>query len=162
MSVRKPCRYSKGKRKLGRRIITITTDNLDTRNKIISAAEARTRVADGNWLVFAGYFDPLTASVAQRLHRLVERGRHERVLAVVLKGMDTLLSLDDRSILMAALREVDAVVAMSQGELQDFLPSGPRIHFVFDEEEERRNTEAVTTVVLRQQPAPVHLGDNDA
>jgi hypothetical protein len=136
---------------------------LDTRNKIISAAEAQARLADGNWLVLAGYFDPLTAFVAQRLHRLVERERHERVLAVVLKGIDTLLSLDDRSILTAALREVDAVVAMSEGELQRFLPSGgPHIHFVFDEEEERRNTEAVTTVVLRHQPAPVHLGENDA
>jgi hypothetical protein len=84
------------------------------------------------------------------------------VLAVVLKGTDTLLSLDDRSILMAALRDVDAVVSMSEGELQEFLTSGPRIDFVFDEEEERRNTEAVTTVVLRQQPAPVHPGENDA
>lgn len=135
---------------------------MDTRNKIISAAEARTRLADGNWLVLAGYFDPLTASVAQRLHRLLERGRQERVLAVVLKGTETLLSLDDRSILTAALREVDAVVSMSQGELQDFLPSGPRIHFVFDEEEERHNTEAFTMLVLRQQPEAVHLGENDA
>lgn len=112
--------------------------------------------------MFAGYFDPLTAPVAQRLHRLLEQDRHQRVLAVVLKGMDTLLSLEDRSLLTAALRDVDAVVAISQGELQDFLPFGPRIHFVFDEEEERRNTQTVTTAVLRQQPASVHLGENDA
>lgn len=113
-------------------------------------------------MVFAGYFDPLTASVAERLHRLVERGPHKRVLAIVLKGTDTLLSLKDRSLLTAALREVDAVVAISQGELQDLLPSRPQIHLMFDDEEERRNTEVVTTAVLRQQPASVHLGENDA
>lgn len=143
-------------------MITITTDNLDTRNKIVSTAEAQRRLADGNWLVIAGYFDPLTVSVAQRLHRLVNQGRHERVLAVVLRVTDTLLSVDDRSILIAALREVDVVVAMSEGELYGFLPSEPRIQFVFDEEEERRNTETFMAVVTCKEPVAAHAGENDA
>src|SRR5436309_13140953 len=97
----------------------------------MSAAEARIRLADGNWLVVVGYFDPLTASLADRLHRLVKRG-HENVLSVVLNRSETLLGVADRSFLMAALRDVDAVVAISDSELRGFLPSEPRIRFVFD------------------------------
>jgi hypothetical protein len=131
---------------------------LDTRNKILSAAEALERLADGNWLVIAGYFDPLTASVAQRLPRLLAPGRNERVLAAVVNGAGTLLSLEDRSILMAALRQVDAVVAVSEGELHRFLPSEPRIRFIFDEDAERRNTETFTAVVLGKELAFIHPG----
>jgi hypothetical protein len=131
---------------------------LDTRNKILSAAEALERLAEGNWLVIAGYFDPLTASVAQRLRRLLERDRNERVLAAVVNGTGTLLNVEDRSILMAALRQVDAVVAVSEGELDHFLHSEPRIRFIFDEAQERRNTETFTAVVLGKERTAVHPG----
>jgi len=132
---------------------------LDTRNKIISAAEARIRLADGNWLVIAGYFDPLTASVVERVHRLVGREQREKVLAVVLNETETLLSVEARSILMAALRQVNVVVAMPRDELRRFLPSEPRIRLVFDEEEERHNTEAFSAVVLAKQRVPVNVGE---
>jgi hypothetical protein len=128
---------------------------LDTRNKILSAAEALERLADGNWLVIAGYFDPLTPSVAQRLHGLLERARNDRVLAVVLHGIDTLLTIEDRSALMAALRDVHAVVSMSESELRAFVPSNPRIRFIFDPSEERRNSEAFAAVVLGKQAPDV-------
>ena len=135
---------------------------MDTRSKIISVPEAQTSLADGNWLVIAGYFDPLTLSVAQRFHSLVEHGRQERVLAVVLTGTDPLLSIEDRSNLTAALREVDAVLAMSESELEEFLASVPGIRFVFDEHEERRNTEAFTAALLAKQPGSVPLSEKHA
>lgn len=114
------------------------------------------RLADGNWLVFAGYFDPLTADIAERLHRLIEPGRHERVLAVILDGTEALLTLDARSTLMAALREVDAVVAMPESQVLRFVPDEPRIRFVFDRGEERRNTATFTATVLSKQRLAVH------
>src|SRR5436305_5009682 len=86
-------------------LITIATGNLDTRKKIVSAAELEMHLAQGNWLVVAGYFDPLTASVAERLGNLVQ-GQDERVLAIILESPDTLLSAEARSALIAALRMV--------------------------------------------------------
>ena len=95
----------------------------------------------------------------ERVHRLVGREQHEQVLAVVLNETETLLSVEARSILMAALRQVNVVVAMPRDELRRFLPSEPRIRLVFDEEEERHNTEAFSAVVLAKQRVPVNVGE---
>lgn len=81
------------------------------------------------------------------------------MLAVVLNGTETLLSAEARSILMAALRQVNAVVGMPKDELRHFLPSEPRIRLVFSEQQERHNTEAFTAVVLSKQRVAVDLDE---
>jgi hypothetical protein len=137
--------------KSGNRPITITTDNLDTRQKIVSPAEAGTLLRHGNWLVIAASFDPVTPSVAARLNDLVSQGHDEKVLAVVLDSPETLLSKEARSVLVAALRLVDAVTPMPQQDLSNLIPQEPRIRFVFDAETERRNSAEFSELVLGKQ-----------
>ncbi len=118
--------------------------------------KARQLLADGNWLVVAGYFDPLTASVAQRLRDLVDRSRDETLLAVVLDGSQTILTAEARSYLIAALRTVDAVLIMAEEELSSFEFPSPRVRFVFNREAERRNSADFEVLVSRKERLHLH------
>src|SRR4051812_16840416 len=108
-----PCPSLNSAERSDNRPITITTDNLDTRQKIVSPVQAGTKLGNGNWLLIAGYFDPLTPSIAVRLNDLVAQGRDQKVLAIVLEAPDTLFSAEARGTLIAALRLVDVVTVMS-------------------------------------------------
>jgi len=132
---------------------------LDTRTKIVASAKARTLLADGNWLVVAGYFDPLTAAVAQRLHDLTDPGRNEKVLAIVLDGPETLLTTEARSYLIAALRKVDAVAVMPEQALKSFVPRHSRVRFIFDRDAELRNTGSFEALVSRKERFNVHSSE---
>ncbi|MFL6450766.1 MAG: hypothetical protein ACJ746_24240 [Bryobacteraceae bacterium] len=137
----------------------MTTGNLDTRKKIVSRAQAGMQVCQGNWLVVAGYFDPLTAPLAGRLRDLIQDGRDERVLAVVLDDNQALLPSEARSVSVAALRMVHAVVVMSEEELNGFVPSREGVRFVFDSEAERRISDQFAALVLDKQR--LQLGSSD-
>ena len=80
---------------------------MDTREKIVAPDAAAGLLKNGVWTVVEGLFDPLTAAQAKRLAALCRDGR--KLLAVILPGYNPLLSADARSILIAALRVVDAV-----------------------------------------------------
>ena len=109
------------------------------------------KLAEGNWLIVAGYFDPLTAAIARRLRDAVEEVREEKVLAVVLEDPETLLTAEARSLLVAALRTVHAVVVISERDLNSFIPGSERIRFVFDREAEWRNSAEFSAMVLRKE-----------
>src|SRR3954452_2611529 len=134
----------------------MTTDNLDTRGKIVSSEGACVQLAEGNWLIVAGYFDPLTAAVAERVRDLVDKSREERVLAVVLHSSGTLLSAEARSHLVAALRTVDAVLVTSEEDSTRFIARDSRIRFVFDREAERRDSAEFAELVLSKERSLLH------
>jgi len=120
---------------------------LDTRKKIVSPAQVELELAEGSWLVVAGYFDPLTASVAERLENLVH-DRDEKVLAVVLEAPNPLLNAEARSVLVAALRIVHLVSALPERELSRIMAHNPGIRFVFDADTERKQWDEFSTLVL--------------
>lgn len=124
---------------------------MDTRTKVVSPAKARTLLAEGDWLVIAGYFDPLTSSVAQRFQELAGGGRGEKVLAIVLDASEMILTAEARSYLIAALRTVDTVVVISEEALSNFLPPSSRIRLVFDKEAELSNTVEFEALVSRKE-----------
>jgi hypothetical protein len=116
-------------------------------------------LADGNWLVVAGYFDPLTASVVERLETLVAQRSGERVFAIVLDEVGSLLSADARSTLVAALRMVDAVSVIRRQNLSTSVPPDSRIRFVFDEQAERRNLAEFSALVLGKERLTVRANE---
>jgi hypothetical protein len=136
---------------------------LDTREKIVLPAEARIRLSQGNWLVLAGYFDPLTAAVAERFRDLEAPDRDEKVFAIVLDEAETLLSAQARSVLVAALRDVHAVVVMPERDLKSFTHSfihqDSHIRFVFDEEAERKTSSEFVALVLAKERLQSESGE---
>jgi hypothetical protein len=81
---------------------------MDTREKILPVEKARELTAIGDWVLLVGAFDPLTATQARRIAALKQSDK--RLLAVVQPADEELLPTEARAILVAALREVDAVV----------------------------------------------------
>lgn len=116
-------------------------------------------LAQGNWLIVAGYFDPLTAGVAEGLRNLVDRDRPEKLLAVVLEGKETLLSAEARSVLVAALRSVDAVMVMPEEEMTVFIPHGERIRFVSNRGADENNSAMFETLVLARERLHLRPGE---
>jgi len=121
--------------------------------------QARTRLAEGNWLIVAGYFDPLTAAAPERLRGLVSQDCDEKLLAVVLDHSKTLLTLEARSLLVAALRTVDTVLVMPEEDLDGFIPQDERIRFVFDREAEWRSSSEFRALVLRKERLDLESGE---
>jgi hypothetical protein len=79
---------------------------MDTRGKIIGASQA-TRLAQSGATVVSGYFDPLTAPLAERLHQLKEDGFP--FLVLIRTPEDAILPARARAELVAGLRVVDYV-----------------------------------------------------
>jgi len=123
---------------------------LDSRTKIVAFDSIPAILNEGEWVVAAGYFDPLTAEQAVRLANL-KGGR--RLLALVLDRSDALLPVDARTTLIAALREVDAVAKAS--ELPDDLAVEVDADLASDEE---RSRDFVEFVLARQMPAAAGAG----
>ncbi|MGA8029961.1 MAG: hypothetical protein WB992_22685 [Bryobacteraceae bacterium] len=92
--------------------------DVDTREKIVPPESTHSLFSDGDWVVVAGLFDPLTADQARRLAEHARNGR--KVLAVVLKGENTLLTAEARATLVASLREVDDVIIEDEGRRSPF------------------------------------------
>src|SRR6266851_5713547 len=94
---------------------------MDTREKIAPLDDLPRRMAEGEWVVVVGLFDPLTATQAERVAEIRKRG--EGLLAIVLDDPDTLLAADARAALMAGLRDVRLVCVARAGEWRAMLSS---------------------------------------
>ena len=78
---------------------------MDTREKIIDAAQAARIAADGA-IVVSGYFDPLVASHAERLSELKTAAK---LLVLIATPPNAILPAAARAELVAGLRVVDYV-----------------------------------------------------
>ncbi|MBV9612092.1 MAG: hypothetical protein JO091_06450 [Acidobacteriaceae bacterium] len=105
-------------------------------------------LAQGEWVVIAGLFDPLTATVAKRL-RAAQDGR--RVLAVVLDNRDGLLTAEARAVLVAALRGVSAVAVANDTSWRSAIPESSRVRVIEDFEGERQRSAEFAAFILSRQ-----------
>jgi len=84
---------------------------LDTRTKIVDAAQASSIAASGA-IVVSGYFDPLVASHAERLASL-KNGK--KLLVLIATPENAILPAAARAELVAGLRAVDYVAELVTG-----------------------------------------------
>jgi hypothetical protein len=125
---------------------------LNTQEKISTLATLPGLLSEGAWTAVPGLFDPLTATQAKRLAHFAQDDR--KLLAVVLDEPDTLLTADARSVLVAALASVSAVVVAKSGHWQAAIPAKADIVIIEDEAGERgRSQEFVEFIVHRQEAA---------
>ena len=125
---------------------------MDTREKILSLSEVDALLCAGEWLVAVGQFDPLTAGQASRLHAL--RGRNGKLLVVVLENSQALLPGAARAALIAALRDVNAVIIAEPDKWRNAIPSAADVLVIEDPEAEKaRSADFVRYVVTRQAAA---------
>jgi bifunctional ADP-heptose synthase (sugar kinase/adenylyltransferase) len=110
---------------------------LDTRSKIIDAAQAA-RIAASGATVVSGYFDPLVASHAERLASL-KTG--EKLLVLIATPDNAILPDAARAELVAGLRAVDYVSILADGLI-------PQIRL--EEEDGERFTALLDHVHARQ------------
>jgi hypothetical protein len=103
------------------------------------------RLGEGKWLAVVGRFDPLTAAQARRLAELSGQGR--LILAVVEEAEGSLLPVEARTELVAALRSVQLVVRGNAEALKAY----PEIEVVEDDEGERRRSAEFVEFVRRRQ-----------
>ena len=85
---------------------------MDTRTKIIDAAQAA-RIAQDGATVISGYFDPLVAAHAERLATLKRDG--EPLLVLIATPPDPILPAPARAQLVAGLSVVDYVCDAPSG-----------------------------------------------
>ena len=85
---------------------------MDTREKIIDAAQAAAIAASGATVV-SGYFDPLMVSHAERLAALKPDGK--KLLVLIATPADAILPAAARAELVAGLRAVDYVSELAGG-----------------------------------------------
>ncbi len=90
---------------------------MDTRTKIVTAAEAANLAAAGATVV-SGYFDPLIASQALRLMELKRDGAP--LLVLISTPNHPILPARARAELVAALRVVDHVSDLADGIWAEF------------------------------------------
>jgi hypothetical protein len=123
---------------------------LNTQEKISTLDALPGLLSQGEWTAVAGLFDPLTAIQAKRLAQSAHGDR--KLLAVVLDEPDTLLTAEARSVLVAALASVSAVVVAKSGHWQEAIPANADIVIIEDEAAERmRSREFAEFIVHRQE-----------
>jgi hypothetical protein len=98
-------------------------------------------------LAVVGWFDPLTVTQAKRVAELSARGRP--ILGVVEAGEDSLVPVEARAIMLAALRSVQLVVIADAAALRAY----PQLEIVADEAAERKRSAEFVEFVKRRQGA---------
>lgn len=98
-----------------------------------------------------GFFDPLTALQAKRLADAATNGR--KILAVVLEKPDSLLTVDARAALVAAVRHVNAVVIAESPDWRSVLPGDADIQILDHLEADQKRSEEFVEFVLKRQKA---------
>jgi len=111
---------------------------VDTRTKIVSAAEAARIAAEGASSV-SGYFDPLLAQHAERLRDLRRPG--VPLLVLIADPEDPILPIRARAELVAGLAAVDYVAEAAEGLI-------PNVRL--EDEDLRRREELIAHVHARQ------------
>jgi len=114
---------------------------MDTRKKIINAAQAATIAAEGATVV-SGYFDPLIAAHAERLTNLKPAGA--KLLVLIATPKNAILPAAARAELVAGLRAVDYVSELAGGLT-------PQIHL--EQEDTQRFSALLDHVHARQKAA---------
>ncbi len=114
---------------------------MDTREKIIDAAQAA-RIAASGATVVSGYFDPLIASHAGRLAELKTEG--SKLLVLIATPRHAILPAAARAELVAGLRAVDYVSEAADG-------LNAQIHL--EEEDDQRYRALLQHVHARQKAA---------
>ena len=100
-------------------------------------------------MVIAGWFDPLSAEVAHSIEEIAKANESRRVIAIVLEREDALLPLEARTILVAALREIDVVTAIVDGgDWKQWLPADYDGPVYFDESAEMARSQRFRELVL--------------
>ncbi len=123
---------------------------LDTREKIVGLTEAAGKLAEGDWTVVAGSFDPLTLVQAKRLDELTAHGG--KLAVVVLDGEDALLPPNARAALIAALRMVRLVAVARAEQWRKVTESAANIRVIEDPEgEAKRSAEFAAFVIDRHE-----------
>jgi hypothetical protein len=121
---------------------------LDTRGKIVPLEQLAARLGeDRQWLAAVGKFDPLTLAQAERLAALSGKGK--AVLAVVEPDKASLLPVQARAALVAALKSVQAVVVAEANALAHY----PQLEIFQDDEGERKRSAEFAEHVKRRQTA---------
>jgi hypothetical protein len=121
---------------------------LDTREKLVLASQWGELFAEGEWLIVAGFFDPLTAQIAHRFATLAAEYKGRNILALVLESDTAHLPAAARAALVAALRCVRHV---SIGSLSDLPQPSSRIPVLVEAERDKRETQEFVNLVLRRQ-----------
>ena len=124
---------------------------MDTKNKIQTWDELGPALANGEWKILAGSFDPVTAETAERIQANVTPGR--RLLVVVRPDNDELFDCTSRAILVAALRGVDAVMIETSQEWRARLKGCPALIAEDDEWCAEQKQEFEALVMRKQQRA---------
>ena len=120
---------------------------MNTKSKIVAPDTLRREAEDGA-VVIAGWFDPLTAEWADSINKIAKAHEGRRVIAVVLDHDDALLSRDARTILVAALRKIDVVTAISDPHWKRLLPADYNGPVYFDENAEMERSQRFKELVL--------------
>ncbi len=115
---------------------------MDTRTKIVSAAEAARIAAEGASAV-SGYFDPLLAGHAERLRELKRPGAP--LLVLIADPEDPILPARARAELVAGLAVVDYVTVDYAAESGAIVP-----HVRLEDEDLQRREELIAHVHARQ------------
>ena len=123
---------------------------MDTREKIVAAATVGSLLRQGAWIAVAGLFDPLTALQANRIASFRREGK--RVIAIVERGEDTLMTPEARAALIAALRTVDAVTIADRAS--SIVPPNSKIDLIQDAAGETARSRQFIEFVLERQRIP--------
>jgi uncharacterized protein YgbK (DUF1537 family) len=125
---------------------------LDTREKIRSWDSLKADLSSGKWTVVVGSFDPMTAEQAERLHALAREDRN--LLVIVQRDDSDLLDLNARAALVAALRDVTAVMVETADESwRAVAERNGAVQVVEDRGEERGRRMRFERFVLERQAA---------
>jgi bifunctional ADP-heptose synthase (sugar kinase/adenylyltransferase) len=119
---------------------------VDTRTKIVSAAEAGLIAAAGA-IVVTGYFDPLLAAHAERLAEL-KREELRPLIVAIADPENPILPSRARAELVAGLAVVDYVVESADGLAPGLMPN-----FRLEQEDEARLEDLIERVHARQMRA---------
>jgi len=122
---------------------------MDTRTKILSLEAARSlRVP--RLVVIAGYFDLPRAAHVREIEAIRQRIGAGALMAVVLPWEEAFLSQRARAEMAAALRVIDYVVAIDNGDLEALVGAlGPADVVRLEAADTRRNRELIEHVHRR-------------
>ena len=132
---------------------------MDTREKIVRPESLPALLEKETWVIVVGFFDPLTVAQAKRISAVAAAG--SKTLALVLSGPDMLLPAEARAMLVAGLRDVDAVAISDDSDWRRFIPEAAHVSILEDQTaEQARSAEFVAFVIERQRSAEAAAGRN--
>jgi hypothetical protein len=125
---------------------------VDTREKIVDCSRLAALLGSGEWSILAGFFDPMTAAQAKRIEAVRRPGC--KLAAIIIENSNSLLPVEARAQLVAALRVVDIVSIAKDAQWHSFIPSDANVHIADeDPEHDRAQTTEFEAMILQRQNA---------